>query len=527
MKKISYYIICVLLGSIALSCEDQWDKRIESEGDSGVVSNLSVLEYIKTSSEYAKFDTLLKRVGVDSLLQQGMQYTVWLPSAESLVDVDALSDSLAKHFVMNHITLTSTFASVFEPEMSVKLVSGKRVRMRADTDSPTGYRLQNAGVKRSNLICKDGVIHELDTCLIPALNLYEKLESDDYSLLLNWLKRFDRSVFDEENSTHTGYDEWDNPIYDSLFITENEILENGDIRDEDLSFTIFATPDLALETRMEKLISDFTLMNNGVAPTPEEQRGFEDWLVKSLVYNGEIKDYETQDDLYSVHGELWRCSKQTGVNDSYMECSNGLFYEVEALYFPTKLLMQPISNHVNFLIENKKAKPQLTTAMTNKGTGGKIQIVSKKIGGETINQFNVIAGLDDEGNQIYDFAFYLFWDSYQILESTSGLMDSIAPAPVMPGEYEVIASYVRYSSFAEEDIMVYVNGQKVGEMTGIKDKNQPAKHGPFSIGIVTIPDSQGVNPVEFKFETIPVTDTRITQYLSPYHIELVPTDNNY
>lgn len=530
MKKISYYIICALLGVFILSCEDQWDKHIESNVDDKVVSDLSMLAYMKENSEYTEFVTLLERVGVDSLFQKGMQHTLWVPTAESLEHVTGLNDSLARRFVMNHINLNSTYASIFKPEMSVDLMSGKRVKMHLDTEFSTGFRLENAGVKKSNLICKDGVIHELDTCLVPALNLYEKLENDQkYSALLELLKRYEQNVFKPELSTQIGVDDWGNLIYDSVFVLENLILTDGDIRVENQLFTVFATPNDELLPRLEQLYTDFKLIN-GTEPKRSDSLELEEWVVKSLIYDEVIRDYGVKENLYSVHENLWKCSKQS-VHLKYSECSNGLFYEVEQLHFPTVLLMKEMRNNVNDMVvkftSNSTMHEYFKHEITNKGTSGSgITAIAKKVSGIDVCQYRGKAGKKG-GKTIYDFDFDVYWDSFRKVQRPStGAFDSLAIASIMPGEYLVKGSYSKVTSYCHEDMIVYINGQEVGQIVGIKGLEN-GSFDDFTLGTVTIDESVGVAPVEFRFRAVAVATNRDQRMISPFHIELIPTENNY
>lgn len=532
MRRFNDYIIYCLVGLCIWSCEDQWDKHSGAGADDAVVSGLPVLEYIREQPEYAGFAELLGRTGIDTLLQKGMQYTVWMPAAETLKETDGLSDSLACRWVMNHINITGVYASAFEPEYSVKLLSGKRVKLRTDTEAAAGYRIANAGIVKGNIICKDGVIHELDTCLQPALNLYEKLEQEqEYSELLNILKKFDQRVFKPELSRQTGVDDWGNLIYDSVFVFENSILMEGNITQEDREFTVFATPDQVLLPRLEKLFRDFENVN-GRAPKHSDSLFLESWVVRSLIYKEVIKDYGSQENLYSVHNELWKCSKQQ-VNREYEECSNGLFYNVEQLHFPALLLMKPLRNDVNDLVvkqanagSNSTMDAMLKYEFSKKGSGSSSVAISQKPSGVFCNQFRGIAGKEG-GKNITEYDFYVYWNSFRVAQRvTTGKLDSLVPVSVMPGEYLVKGSYAKATQYCQEDIIVYINGREAGRITGIKEQTN-GKFFDFTLGTIIVDETAGTAPVEIRFQGIPVTATRTQRIIAPFHIELIPTENNY
>lgn len=533
MKRLNFYITWSLVWLLALSCEDQWDKRTGLQTGGAEVSDLSILDYIKAQTEYSEFLELLVSSGMDTLLQKGMQYTVWMPTAESMEGVSKLNDSLIYSFVMNHINVTGIYASAFEPEYSVKLVSGKRVKLRTDKEAVAGYRIADAGIVKSNILCKDGVIHELNSCLQPALNLYEKLEQQpEYGELLKILKRYNRRVFKPELSRQIGVDDWGNLIYDSVFVSENQILLKGDIREEDREFTVFATPDQVLQPCLEKLYRDFQDVN-GRAPKHADSLELESWVVKSLVHNDVIKSYGSRENLYSVHNELWKCSKQE-VSREYAECSNGLFYEVRKLHFPALLLMKALRNDLNDLVTKQAANGSNSTVdsilkneITNKGASGSgFAPIAQRPSGVYCTQFRGIAGKKD-GKDIVDFDFFIYWESFRVCQRiATGKLDSLASVSVMPGEYLVKGSYSKASQYCQEDIIVYVNGKKIGEITGIKELPNATFHN-FTLGTVTIDESAGTAPVEFRFQGVTVTATRTQRLIAPFHIELIPTENNY
>ena len=128
---------------------------------------------VETAIEAGNFKTLVKAVqeaGLVETLEGDGPFTIFAPTDEAfeklpegtiehlLNDKEKLTDILTYHVVPNKVmsdaVVNLTFATT---------ANGKRVRI----NSKSGVKVENANVVKTDIECSNGVIHVIDSVLIP------------------------------------------------------------------------------------------------------------------------------------------------------------------------------------------------------------------------------------------------------------------------------------------------------------------------------------------------------------------------
>lgn len=131
-------------------------------------------DIIETAKSAGTFQTLCKAIRTAELvetLQGEGPFTVFAPSDEAFAKLPAgtleklLADKAKlKGILLYHVVPGKVMASDVATMTSAKTVGGERFRINA---SDEGVMIDEARVTKTDIPCRNGVIHIIDTVLIP------------------------------------------------------------------------------------------------------------------------------------------------------------------------------------------------------------------------------------------------------------------------------------------------------------------------------------------------------------------------
>lgn len=235
-------------GAVAISsCTDTWDEHYNSvatldfEG-----TTMQAIE--KNAPDFAK---VIKAYGYDRELNSDNVYTVWAPvdgsfNVSDYVDANGKmyvdSAEVVKQFIKNHVARYAI--SYNNEDLPISLINEKRSSMTADG------KFGGVAMKSTNLACKNGVLHMVESAVPYSYNLFEliaKQYKDDptagkdtmslYQFLYDPTINSDSLI--ENKSVSSGVDENGDKIWvDSFVMRNNTVLKNVDakIYEEDSSY---------------------------------------------------------------------------------------------------------------------------------------------------------------------------------------------------------------------------------------------------------------------------------------------------
>ena len=283
-NKLTIWLMLLLLAA----CTPKWDDHYEV--GQATVTNQTVLEYLQGCPEYAQFVTLLKEAGADTIFSGKTELTVWVPANDKVPDLSGLSDSLRILTIKNHISMLPYTTVDMQNQIRVTSFSGKKLGIYSDDD--VSFRVNDCRLVKTDMICRDGVVHEIGGWLELQPNLKDYLQSStEYTILQELINARQDTVFDEKNSQPTGeVDAIGRPLYDSVFVYVNRFYNQTKLDRENQLFTLLLTPDWVLQEEIEGYYKAFRGYT-GETPTAEDSTKVNTWLTRSIPYSGSYADF--------------------------------------------------------------------------------------------------------------------------------------------------------------------------------------------------------------------------------------------
>ena len=259
MKYIKQYLLALVCALMVLAgCKDDWDDRTSlidpSLCDTDLweeiceQGNLSMFKHILTLTGYAQqmsadydFTVLTVFAPTDDVFEAAFRNGD-LVKEEFLADIDGLKD-----FLNRHIVSTMHLGDLGLDPYRIKTWDGRRLFFAPQPDaSGKMYVDGDIAINKHNILCKNGVIHTITNIIPDRGNVWETAakqltSAGDPLQLLNAISRFDYRVMDTASKL-IGY-VGENPIYDTLWVDSNRIMDFKDISNEDTVYTYVVLND--------------------------------------------------------------------------------------------------------------------------------------------------------------------------------------------------------------------------------------------------------------------------------------------
>lgn len=387
MKRIYNILPIVLLGCIMTTgCTSDWDNHFDESaitlpnGSEVSIFNGNVTDYIKTSNDLTKTNSLFESNGIYAETTSDGQYTF-------IVCADANYDE-------TKITDEATFAKQSVADMSVnpsKMVEGWNINMRSGKSVwiyDGGKRIDDCNIVKA-VKANNGYIYYIDGMLPIRQSAYEMLLSlgDDYSKFKEFVTRYDYEYFDRENSRPIGVTEDGRVIYDSVKVIKNTLMDRYEsdgtptwnMRSESYTTTMFIPNNELIDKAINSAMDSIPVWLNRQA-TPEDKEKFEEWIVKACFsdkrldiadVSGSAPDFkcvegysqvidETADltSYTNTEGAWWRPSVQTVDTSNPVTLSNGMAYYCTNLKIPNHIVIYRVKSRFYELWNNMTASQQ-------------------------------------------------------------------------------------------------------------------------------------------------------------------------
>lgn len=390
-------------------CSNDWDAHYSPAGDEA--SSESVIALIKQTPSLSRFAQMIEIAGLEETLSATQTYTVWAPTDEALASVDLSDEAEVRRLVNNHIARHNIPSSTL-PSKGVRMLNGKIGHFNGDT-------FGGVKIAKGDIRCGNGVLHILDGAIPYRYNIREYISTHpEYSLLSDFLSRFDEDKFDVENSEAIDVDENGNIVYDTVTIPYNALLQSrlygiGSIETEDSVFTMLI-PDNRAWTEAYDRISPYFKVYDADAAKADSITDIQTSLaiVSDLVFRGSLTNPSGR--LTTTTGSIIPDIAPMFANTTAETASNGM------IYLTSSLNLDPVATF------NKE-----------------IEVEAEESDGRTVGQrTNVIAvimGSDDD--------FYAETSGHSYLEvspSAASATPSVSfkVPEVLSGKYDIYASFL-------------------------------------------------------------------------------------
>ena len=265
-------------GFLFTACSD-WTDHYEDGPATG--EGLSVMQLLEQDSRTASFAAQVRQAGYADLLASSQALTVFAPT-------QGLDGSDVGRMVANHIA-RHTYPTSTPLTVGVEMLNGKIYQFDADG----GFA--GTGIPLANQKADNGLVHQLQTPIPYVNNLYEHIAMrPDLSELYRFIHQFDEVKFDVENSVEVDIDEQGRPVYDSVFVSYNRLLEDpvyglGHIAREDSTYNMLLPTNEAWQQAYERIAPSFRVYDadDAVADSLQDLRT-RLAIVENLVYRADI-----------------------------------------------------------------------------------------------------------------------------------------------------------------------------------------------------------------------------------------------
>lgn len=344
MKNFKRYSgILALAAMTALSSCSEWDDHYESD-NKVAHTTANLYEALCQNSETTRFAELAASIGYDKVLSSSQTYTVFAPTNEALAHLDASNEEEVKKIVTNHIARYSNPTST-STEEGVRMLNGKIYQF----DNSTSFEGCHIGV--ANLRSTNGILHQIDEQIPYANNIYEYIQSNpNFSKLYQFIHQFDETKFDEENSVEVDIDEEGRPVYDTIMVSFNKLLEDkqyglGHIANEDSTYSMILPDNQAWDAAYNRISPYFKVYDAQADKADSIQQVRTQLAILSdLIYRGKHEAPEAEDSLVSTSGSIIHHPSTLFGPANRDQASNGNVFTVSQLnYDNTETWNKPIA----------------------------------------------------------------------------------------------------------------------------------------------------------------------------------------
>lgn len=326
LKIMNRYSIILLFALVFIysACTNSWDDHIKVNND---VLEENILDYLEANSDYSQFVEMIKSSGMDSYLSSSTIYTVWAPTNEALSAIDqSLIDSDAKLvlFVKNHMVNGMYSTLNKEAAVQLKMKSGKILEYNSSDQTIDGIPINAA----NEATLSNGVVQAINVALVPRYSIW------DYVVLMapqnkfvKFLQSQTKQVFDLENSIQTGVNDLNQPVYDTVWVSENKFFQiAADLTSEDSVLTLIIPTDEVYEAEFDKFQGFFRRDDkiSNENPTSKDSINVNLMIARDYVFEGAIQANQAPDTMLSYFNVKVPFN-QSAVKESY-KASNGYVY---------------------------------------------------------------------------------------------------------------------------------------------------------------------------------------------------------
>ena len=301
--------VCGLL--IFSSCSDWTDHYDDGPATGQGVSVMQLLE-----QQTPDFAAQVRQAGYADLLASSQALTVFAPTQGT----DAAD---VRRMVANHIA-RHTYPTSTPQTVGVEMLNGKIYAF----DANGGFAGTAIGL--ANQKADNGLVHQIATPIPYVNNIYEHIEDrPELSSLYQFIHQFDEVKFDVDNSVEIDIDELGRPVYDSVFVSYNRLLEHpvyglGAIAREDSAYTMLLPTNDAWQQAYERMAPAFAVYDadQTVADSIQDLRT-RLAIVADLVYRQAI---EGADSVVSTTGSVVHSPADLVSGATRQAASNGTVY---------------------------------------------------------------------------------------------------------------------------------------------------------------------------------------------------------
>ena len=167
-QKQNLYMFVTILVMISgvYGCTDPWDEHYQSEDER---VNMKLWDAIRQEPRFSTFVEITENLSLDTLFNQGLPHTIFLPTNEALSEI--LDTALSpEKVILYHISPTLFLSGIVENSRRLQTLTGKYLLFEKGGDE---ISVDGIPVQYTSPLHLDGKYYELTGAVSPRPNLYE------------------------------------------------------------------------------------------------------------------------------------------------------------------------------------------------------------------------------------------------------------------------------------------------------------------------------------------------------------------
>ena len=242
MKIIKFLIIIVATVTFA-GCDAWKDERKLEGGD----RSMNLYELLSANPDVSTFVKALDATGYAEKLGSDMSYTVFAPSNSAIANLDMADTQALTNWIQNYISEKIVYTNekgAFSID-SILMLNGKNVPVN-------GNLISGIPVSKWNIASKNGVLHIIGGAIEDRMNIWEYLQTLKGEPIVDFIASFNEKVMDMERSVQTGVNSEGRPIYDTIWISQNTLLNSLSLANESANATFLLLDRSGLDVLIQK-----------------------------------------------------------------------------------------------------------------------------------------------------------------------------------------------------------------------------------------------------------------------------------
>jgi hypothetical protein len=335
MKRITYYIIIILLFLGVASCDDTWNDHYSVKPET---VDKDMWDVLKSDGNVSSFVKLMETFQLDSIFNEKYNdvYTLFIPTNAAIeaykANAEITSADIAYHILRYYIQPNNIVGK--------KKIQTLLLKFAEFENKTEQYLYDNIPVSYTSPLYINGRYFIIDKVASPKLSLYEYISENNLALK-KFIDDQDSIILDKELSKPLGFDAQGNTIYDSVITVINlfeeeffEVSEEFRLKTATLVFPTQQMYNDALTEMALKIGSGYTsyediaeewqqdilipyLLNKGVFENQLEPARFQRDTLRNILGKDVIIDYRPAD--------LTRCSNGYAYNYEKFEILDSLY----------------------------------------------------------------------------------------------------------------------------------------------------------------------------------------------------------
>jgi len=327
-RNIYKFILTTPLLAFILLINGCYDNAWDNHAANNQLLGSSLAEAISSKAELSTFYSVLKKTGYDNVLKSADNFTVFAPTNSAWVGVDTTNVEKLKDVISNLIIYKSYFTDNEELYKTIKTVKYKNIYYDASSQTFNGAKIITADISTKN-----GALHVTDKITELKSNIWEFITSKTDNSQCTYIKSLSKPILDKNKSIQIKVTE-DGPIYDTVWVDNNNFLNKYQLNNEDSLYTYVIVENAGFNMLSGKYKKYFQMSTPAATDSLTNFNVCQDFVFKGIV------DITKADTLTNVDGVKVPI-KGSVIKETY-NSSNGRVYVIDQSNIKLKEKIKPI-----------------------------------------------------------------------------------------------------------------------------------------------------------------------------------------